>query len=174
LTPLALAPPVPVNCASPTPGGLSAIFAGDASLSAALGCPLGTTMNMEAAAQVFERGTMYYLQGPPRSIYVLSVDGRFSRFEDTWVEGVDPASGSEIPPPGFFEPIRGFGKVWRINPAVRGALGWAAGAEAGGQAVVQLFERGRAIYLSVRGETIILAEEALGQSGTWRAFPGGF
>lgn len=172
-TPLVPAQP-PAACLAAAPPALGVLLSTDATLSAALGCPVGLTLPMASAAQVFERGIMYYLEGPPRSIYVLTIDGRFSRFDDTWIEGVDPVSAGEVPPLGLLEPIRGFGKVWRANPAVRSALGWAVTAETGGSATLQFFERGRAVYLAERGETVIFVDEAFGQSGTWRAYPGGF
>ena len=32
-----------------------------------------------------------------------------------------------IPPEGYYEPVRGFGKVWREERGVREHLGWATG-----------------------------------------------
>lgn len=170
-TPLALAP---INCPWSTPPALQAVLSSDPALGTALGCPSGTPVQFAGAAQVFQSGTMYYLDGSPRSIYVLMVDGHYRRFDDTWVQGVDADSGGEVPPPGMIEPIRGFGKVWRTNADVRASLGWAITNEMGDTATVEYFERGRAIYLPVRGETIILAEDPGGQSGVWRAISGGF
>src|SRR5262245_60288081 len=48
-----------------------------------------------------------------------------------WIPGHegDQVSGGEKPPAGLYEPIRGFGKLWRSNPQVRNTLGWAAGPE---------------------------------------------
>jgi len=170
-TPLALAP---ITCPWSTPPVLENMLAADPALSNALGCASGTPARFAGAAQVFQSGTMYYLDGAPRSIYVLTIDGHYRRFDDTWVQGVDPDSAGEIPPPGLIEPIRGFGKVWRTNADVRASLGWAITNEMGDTATVEYFERGRAIYLPVRGETIILAEDPGGQSGVWRAISGGF
>jgi hypothetical protein len=143
-------------------------------LAGQLGCAVGMTQFVNGGAQVFEGGQMYFLATTPKYIYSLTVDGRFRRFVDTWVEGVDPNSGGEIPPSGLIEPIRGFGKVWRLNPDVRAALGWAVTGELGGIATLQAFERGRAIFLPDRGETIIMVDNPDGQSGSWRAFSGGF
>lgn len=167
-------PVAPVACPWSLPAALNSLLAGDPGLSTALGCPSGTPVRFAGAAQVFQNGMMYYLDGAPRSIYVLTIDGRYHRYDDTWVQGVDPDSGGEVPPPGLIEPIRGFGKVWRQNPDVRTSLGWAITNELGDTATVQYFERGRAIYLPVRGETVILAEDPNGQTGIWRAISGGF
>ena len=46
----------------------------------------------------------------------------------------DPAI---VPPDGRFQPIRGFGKLWRERPDVRDRLGWALGVELGFDAKLQ-------------------------------------
>jgi hypothetical protein len=129
----------------------------------------------QAAWQRFERGFMIYLQGSPSVIYVFSNDGRFRRFDDTFVSGVDPESGGESPPQGLLEPMRGFGKVWRSNADVRALLGWATHSESGDTASVQSFDRGRAIYLPGYGQTHFLFDDlSLPGGGTWRVVNGGF
>lgn len=170
-----------INCPYPPPPGLSALLAAEPLFLTALGCPLGAppvTSTLPAAYQLFERGTMIYVQTTPKTIYVLMSDGRFRRFDDTWVEGVDPVVGFETPPPGLIEPIRGFGKVWRENPDVRAALGYAVAGEVGDTATILEFTHGRAIYLPGRTVTYVLLDEApIGlppQGGTWRAYTGAF
>ena len=79
----------PVVCTIPPPGGLGGAFAADPSLAQAIGCPVGTVFTTTTAVQSFEHGTMIYVQGSPGSIYVLTLDGRFRRFDDTWLS---PAS----------------------------------------------------------------------------------
>ena len=92
--------PLPANCANPLPGGLSGTFANDPSLTQAIGCPQGQPFSTTTAVQSFEHGMMIYVQGSPGSMYVLTLDGRFRRFDDTWVSGVDPETGGETPPLG--------------------------------------------------------------------------
>jgi hypothetical protein len=169
-----LPPPMTTTCASPPPGGLGGAFAGDPSLSAALGCPQGSVFTPVTAVEAFERGTMLYVQGSPSSIYVLTLDGRFRRFDDTWIAGVDPETGGETPPLGLLEPKRGFLKVWRSNLDVRGALGWAVTEEQGAASSAQAFDRGRAIFLPQRGETYLLIDDAGGQTGLWRTLAASF
>jgi hypothetical protein len=153
---------------------LAQLIGADPVLASQLGCAVGIPQFVSGAAQVFQGGTMYYVAVSPAFIYSLTADSRFRRFADTWIEGVDPNSGGEIPPPGLIEPIRGFGKVWRLNPDVRAGLGWAVTGELGGVVTLQSFERGRAIFLPDRGETILMMDNPDGQSGVWRAFSGGF
>lgn len=162
------------NCPTALPTALSNFLNTDPTFRSGLGCPVGTSISVGGAAQAFERGSMVYVAGTPGNIYTLTNDGRFRRFFDTWIDGVDPASGGAAPPPGLIEPIRGFGKVWRSNSDVSTGLGWAITSEQGGTLVVQYFDRGRALYLPERGETVILVDNPDGLSGTWRAFSGGF
>lgn len=86
------------------------------------------------AEQRFEDGWMFWLQ-PNSQIWVLTVDegGRnvWSVYDDTFVEGEAETDPQIVPPRDRFQPIRGFGKLWRENPEVRLALGWALDIERG-------------------------------------------
>jgi hypothetical protein len=168
-----------ITCPFPPPPTLSALLSRDPSLLPALGCPFGAPpvpTQISGAWQFFERGAMVYLAGSPGQIMVVTNDGRFRRFDDTFIQGVDPESGGEAPPAGLIEPVRGFGKVWRTNPDVRMALGWAVVPETGGSLTLSVFERGRAVALIARGETLVLVDDpgAIGFFGTWRVLPGIF
>lgn len=83
---------------------------------------------IQVAEQVFENGRMFWLQ-PYSQIWVLVLSGEgggeWLRYTDTFDEAVDIEASDEIEPPeGFYQPRRGFGKLWRQNPDVRDALGW--------------------------------------------------
>lgn len=165
----------PIVCGVPAPTSISNVLSSEPHLLNGLGCSIGGNVQLVAAIQNFERGSMIYVSGAPGDIYVLFSDGRYRKFSDTWVENVDPSSGGEIPPTGLTEPIRGFGKVWRINLDVRNGIGWATTGEDGATATLLYFERGRAIYLPQRNESIILIEDSAGAaSGTWRSVIGAF
>ena len=171
-------PPQTTSCVYPPPGNLNPMFASDPTIQALLGCPVGAppipTLT-SSAWQPFERGFMIYVQVAPSSIYAITNDGRFRRFDDTFVSGVDPESGGESPPSGLLEPVRGFGKVWRSNADIRALLGWATQLERGDTASLQPFERGRAIYLPGYGQTYFLFDDAtFTGGGTWRMVSGGF
>ncbi len=170
---LATLPPAPVICALPPPGGLGGALAADPALAQMIGCPQGSTYSTTTAVQAFEHGSMIYVQSPS-AIYVLTLDGRFHRFDDTWVSGVDPDTGGETPPLGLIEPKRGFGKVWRLNLDVRGSLGWGVTEEQGAAGTYQGFDHGRALFLPQRGDTILLIDDPGGAGGTWRALPTSF
>jgi hypothetical protein len=176
-TPLTSGPLSP-SCSFPPPGGFATIFQSDATLPAQLGCPLGAppfAVTSASASQMYERGEMVWLQGPPTAIYVLYTTGRFQRYDDTYNAAVDPISGGETPPTGLREPVRGFGKVWRTFTDVRAGLGWAVTEESGANATAQTFERGQMIYLPQRGQVFILVNDPGSLvSGSWRAVTGSY
>lgn len=167
-----LAATLGVDCAWDPPGGFAPVFKGDPALASRLGCPEGappTPAEVISAYQPFVTGAMVWTQGP---IFVLFSDGRFQRFEDTYDPNTDPISGGETPPANLFEPVRGFGKIWRGNPNVRTNLGWAAQQEVGDNATVQEFDNGRMIYLPQRGDILALIDDPGGLTGRWQSFIG--
>lgn len=135
----------------------------------ALGCPYPYQGDTQIAYQPFERGAMLWLPGfGPRlgyGVIVLTRDPstgatNWQVFPDRWYEG-QPASGGETPPAGLVEPVRGFGKVWRENPAVRQALGWATAPENGEQAQVVRFERGVMVFRASAGRVHLLYPDGM-------------
>lgn len=103
-------------------------------------CPQKAVLLSPSAEQQFEHGVMLWV-GEEDRIYVLFDDTMFTdgwaAFEDTWEEGDPVDDPSIIPPPGFYQPQRGFGLVWREQPIIRDRLGWAVAAESGGNTAVQ-------------------------------------
>ena len=88
---------------------------------------------------------------------MLFDDGTFARFDDTWVEG-QPAGHNQTPPPGLFEPVRGFGKVWfeGTGARVRERLGWATDQEAGGAGARQTLHRGSMYWVGASNQILVL------------------
>lgn len=81
---------------------------------------------------------MFWLQ-PAGEFWVMFADpeveghGRWAIYQDTFEEGVDPESDPSIVPPesDLYQPVRGFGKLWRENEEIRDALGWGVTPEFG-------------------------------------------
>jgi hypothetical protein len=99
-------------------------------------CPSGEADATWAAEQPFEHGRMIWLEevgsgALARVIFVLYEDGQFALYEDTWTEGLPESDPSIVPPAGLYQPIRGFGKVWRETTGVWDKLGWATAPEQG-------------------------------------------
>ena len=103
-------------------------------------CPQEAALISASAEQQFEHGVMIWV-GEEDRIYVLFDDTMYTDgwnvFEDTWQEGDPIDDPSIVPPPGLYQPQRGFGLVWREQPQVRERLGWAIMPEMGGSTAVQ-------------------------------------
>ena len=99
-------------------------------------CPQGEPVASAAAEQPFEGGVMIWLDATD-SIIVLTPDQQWQKFEDTWTEEQPESDPSIVPPDGRYQPIRGFGKVWREHPELREKLGWALGVELGFESIYQ-------------------------------------
>lgn len=93
-------------------------------------CPFGPARPLSMVQQNFEHGIMVWIPHQTGgTILVLYDGGKISTFTDTWTEGQPESDPSIVPPADLFAPRRGFGKVWREQPGVRDALGWAFFAE---------------------------------------------
>lgn len=89
-------------------------------------CPAGPAHVTAGAAQRFERGGMYWLEEPD-TILVYGDSGGKAYVADLPQNQPD-TDPTLIPPPGLYQPVRGFGLVWRGLTALgdmRPALGWA-------------------------------------------------
>jgi hypothetical protein len=107
------------------------------------GCPAGPALVLAAAEENFERGVMIWVSEQDL-IYVLFDDGQspwWRAYTDKWNEG-DPLDDPAITPPtGLYQPVRGFGLVWREEPGVRERIGWAEDSEVGFMTAVQSTSR---------------------------------
>lgn len=96
--------------------------------------PTTTVNQIQVAEQVFENGRMFWFQ-PTEQIWVMIItgegEGDWRIYEDTFVEGEPEFDPEIVPPEGLEQPTRGFGKLWRENPELREALGWAVTPEFG-------------------------------------------
>lgn len=140
-------------------------------LRADLGCPRREAQEIPVAFQEFERGFMLWKGVPEFQVYVLLLgDGtrpmRWSAYVDTFQEGQPAFDPLLTPPPEREQPIRGFGKVWREQPGVREAIGWALSRERGGQGVFQVFEGGRVFVVE---DTRLFA--LIDTDNRWQEFP---
>jgi len=90
-------------------------------------CPQSSAVISSGVAQRFERGTMLWLASRAQ-IIVLRGGGGWAQYSDTWQPGLPEADPDITPPAGLFQPVRGFGLVWR-EYGEQAALGWALAPE---------------------------------------------
>jgi hypothetical protein len=96
-------------------------------------CPASAALVSDGAEQHFEHGVMIWVMDQD-AIYVLFDDGQsptWSIYTDEWDPGEPEDDPTLTPPTGLYQPVRGFGLVWREQPGVRGRLGWAKDLETG-------------------------------------------
>ncbi|PJF37167.1 MAG: hypothetical protein CUN49_01745 [Candidatus Thermofonsia Clade 1 bacterium] len=142
-------PPAPIAPSGQCSVPIAAPFvraASDPNIRPRLGCPRAEPISLTIVTQPFERGLMFWRD--TREIYVLALQARGAaantawKFTDGWTEAQPERDPSLQPPEPLLQPIRGFGAIWRANPAVREALGWAVAAEQPYNGLWQVFEGG--------------------------------
>jgi len=149
----------PTRCPIPTAPEFVASYA-EMQREYGWGCPEREAVTTNAAGQAFEKGAMLWHEG---TIYVFDYsqgDEEFSArvyiYEDTWEESQPSNDPTLTPPPGLFQPIRGFGKVWRTQlGGPEAKIGWGVEEERGYQTTFQYFDGGIMI-IDPRGQIQIL------------------
>lgn len=153
-------PPTPTPCVGAVDEQLKSAYE---MVADHLGCATAPSAEISAAIQPFEVGLMIW-RSDIHYIYVLSYDATWKGYQDTW-EVSQPDHDPEIKPPEyFFQPMRGFGKVWREQlGGTKAKIGWATDMEQGYTAVVQPFTNG----VLIEGQPDSRLAYALFDNGTW-------
>jgi len=109
------------------------------------GCP-STAVASRAAAQYFEHGFMIWVESheyfPEGAIHffvdhsVAGTGGYHGEVADDWKSSMPESDPGLVPPSGLYQPIRGFGLLWREgaesfsnHDPIRDVLGWALAPE---------------------------------------------
>lgn len=139
------------------------------------GCPASPPLDSVMAQQGFERGRMFWIQAEAR-IYVLFNDGQrpaWAVYADAFRDGQPESDPGRQPPQGLFQPVRGFGLVWREQPGIFDRIGWAIAPESSYEGVLQgnaSIDGGR-LYLRDQDGIVF---ELVGVGASWRqVIPGG-
>lgn len=130
-------------------------------------CPVSYPLESNGAAQRFEHGMMLWVEANAQVI-VLFEDGQYQTFSYV----TEPAISQpidETPPPGLFEPISGFGIVWRGETAgsedIRERLGWAVEEEFSISTAYQCYAENANLTCFVRGPEVQVIR--LSPDGIW-------
>jgi hypothetical protein len=143
-----------LTCTEPPADFIADRWQSDSGLANQLGCPQSPLQMTGSAWQPFEQGDILWRQDL-NLIYVLPDGGSWQVYGDTWRDGDLQFDTAITAPDGLYQPVRGFGKVWREEAGVRESLGWGTQEESGGTAQVQQFEDGFAIRLPVEVEAAV-------------------
>ncbi len=148
-------PPAPPPACSITPVlGFGRVWNTYSGVRSKLGCPTELEKGVYSAEEYFQGGYMFWRQDI-NYIYVLYNNGTWQGFPDTWTPAEPEWDPSIVPPWGYYQPKRGFGKVWRNNPAVRSGLGWATTEERGFTGSAQQFNGGLMLWSHTRGILVL-------------------
>jgi hypothetical protein len=139
-----------------------------------LGCPTTGPATVWAAWEPFERGYLLWRSDTDK-VYVFLMQSGSQRIAGEWWEtpdymkwdGSDPDGVGLSPPPGLYEPIRGFGWLWRTYlDGPDSQIGWATDEEKGFCATIQPFDSG----LLFRSNTVEFCEDRLFNWATHPSF----
>ena len=104
-------------------------------------CPGQPPTYSLTVAQHFERGLMLWREHPDvygSQIYIFFTDNKWPYWNptnDRWRSDMPGSDPTIIPPSGYYQPVRGFGLVWReayfgvAGGSARDRLGWATDQE---------------------------------------------
>ena len=120
-----------------------------------LGCPVELEKSIWSAEETFSNGYMFW-RGDLGVIYALFSNKKFQQSVDTWTSAEPEWDTSIVPPPGLYQPKRGFGKYWRegvVPPSstVRDTLSWATTEEHGLTASWQAYAGGLMLWSNSQG-----------------------
>jgi hypothetical protein len=153
---------VAVSCSLQPVRGFGLVYSTNPDVATRLGCASAPEIGSQSTRQTFEHGVMIR-RDDVRQIFVIKGDGTWAVYSDTYQAGeTSPDVG--VAPSGRFAPVDGFGKLWREQPGLRQALGWATGPAQDVSGAYEDFAAGRMVWTSDR--TIY----ALFSDGTWRSF----
>ncbi len=156
------ASPTASGCPTQPIRGFGVVYTQNPSVAARLGCAEAAEVGIPAGRQTFENGLMLW-RGDTREFVVLRRDHTWTSYPDTW-QVTDALADVGPPPAGRFAPVRGYGKVWRQQPGVRSALGWATETDQSLAGAVEPFAHGRLLWTSDRVIYALYAD------GTWQSF----
>ena len=152
--------PIPSTCSITPVLGFGRIWSTVGTVQTKLGCPLSQEKSVLGAEEVLIGGYMLWRQDLGH-IYVVSNDGTWQAHVDTWVAGMPESDPSIIPPAGYFQPTRGFGKLWRENLPIQQKLSWATTQERSVLFSAQDFGGGLMLWSNALGILVLY------NNGTW-------
>jgi hypothetical protein len=154
-------------CSITPTGAFGEVWSSFSDVKNGLACPTQHPITVWSAEQTFQYGYMFWRQDT-NTIYVMYNTGAWREVPNTWKEG-DPIKDTNIhPPAGLYQPVRGFGKVWRDyeggSPDKVPIIGWATAEERGFHTTYQVYQGGH-MLLTDRNVVYVLYN-----NGQWRGY----
>jgi hypothetical protein len=156
-------PPQPPTCSIIPTLGFGRIWSSVSRVQTGLGCATEAEKTIWMGEQTFISGRMFW-RSDNKMIYVLNANGTWQQVADTWSAAEPEWDTSIVAPAGYFQPKRGFGKVWRSVLGVRSSLSWGTIEERGFNGSVQSFTGGTMVYSPWGGIYVLYGD------GRWERF----
>jgi len=150
-------PSTPSGCAITPAGGFGTVWSGNSAIRAKAGCPTANEQGVWMGEETFQGGYMFWRQDQ-NAIYVLYNDGTWASYSDTWTSAEPEWDTMIYPPSGYYQPKRGFGKVWRNESGVRDKLQWATTEERGFFGTLQTYDGGMMLWSNLRGVFVLYSD----------------
>ena len=151
------------SCAIMPVLGFGSVWNSNSTVQTKLGCPTAHEVGVWLGEQTFQGGYMFWRQDETY-IYVVYNNGTWQGYDDTWTSAEPEWDTMIFPPSGYYQPKRGFGKVWRDNQNVRNNLQWATTEERGFFGSIQNYDGGMMLWSNVRGIFVLYND------GTWARY----
>jgi LysM repeat protein len=144
--------------------GFGSVWFNNQTVREKIGCPTAPEKGFNAVEQGFYSGYVVNNLDEKKMYIIFTGVGQWTTYPDTWVEG-DPVTNPTLtPPPGWYQPEYGIGKMWRNEDNYSQRLGWARYPQRPVTATWQPFERGEMIWTATQGVIVLY------DSSTYRQF----
>ncbi len=131
-----------------------------------LGCALAGETGIGITRETFDNGLMLW-PGNIGNILVFRHDGTWAGYPNSWQAG-QPLADVGAPPAGHVAPTGGFGQLWRQQPSVRPALGWATAADQLAPGATENFAKGQMLWTNDHMIYVLFGD------GTYQSFVDSF
>ncbi len=159
-------PPVPPQpgCAIAPVQGFGNVWYNNWGVRSRLGCPQAPEQGIAANDQQFQYGYVVQDMTNKKVYIIFGSNHRWGRYDDTWQAGEPVNNPWIIPPPGYYQPEYGIGKVWRQVDNMSQRLGWGRRPQAAINATIQPYVGGMMLWSSTGGVFVLYND------GTWQQF----
>lgn len=151
------------SCSIVPQNGFGNVWFRQANVRQALGCPTDHEQGFSGSQQRFQNGTAV-ANDTAGIIYVLYTNGTWQQYRNTWTPGEPTFNPGIVAPPGWCQPEYGIGKVWRNEPGVSTALGWAYAPAQAISGTTQQYQGGMMLWTAASGVVVLY------NNGTFQRF----
>jgi len=139
------------GCAMTPVLGFGQVWYHNSNVRQKLGCPTAAENGFTAIEQGFNTGYVINNQDTKQMYIIFTGIGQWTTYPDTWQTGDAITNPTLTPPPGWYQPEYGIGKMWRNEDNYSQKLGWARYPQRPVAATAQQFEHGEMVWTATEG-----------------------